>query len=140
MTFHHHHRMDGCDWCEGRQSLWGAFVLGLGIFVVGVVLILENFGGFDAGVIVPWWPMLLVVLGVSHLVGPASARRVGWGLSWSAIGAIILLHNLDVAAFGTEVMVASILVVLGANLLLCGFRRRSHGSNTGAGRRSASIV
>jgi hypothetical protein len=140
MTFHHHHRMDGCQWCEGRQSLWGAFVLGLGIFVVGVVLILENFGVFDAGVLVPWWPMLLVVLGVSHLVGPASVRKVGWGLSWIAIGAIILLHNLDLVAFGTEVVVASILVVLGVNLLMCGFRRRSCGAKEEAGRRSASIV
>jgi hypothetical protein len=140
MTFHHHHRMDGCDWCEGRENLLGAFLLGVGVLALGVTLILDNFQVIDASVLAPYWPVLLVVLGVSHLVGPASARRVGWGLSWSAIGAIILLHNLDLAAFGTEVMVASILVVLGANLLLCGFRRRSHGSNTGAGRRSASIV
>ena len=44
MTFHHHHKMDGCEWCEGRQSLWGAFVLGLGVFALGVILILDNFG------------------------------------------------------------------------------------------------
>ena len=37
MTFHHHHKMDGCEWCEGRQSLWGAFVLGLGIFALGLL-------------------------------------------------------------------------------------------------------
>jgi hypothetical protein len=124
MTFHHHHHLDGCPWCEGRQSLWGAFVLGLGIFVLGVVLILDNFGVFDASVLAPWWPLLLVVVGVSHLVGPSSAGKVGWGLSWIAVGAIILLDNLGVIAVGIGVLWPVVLVIIGANLVFRRTRRR----------------
>ena len=102
MTFHHHHGMDGCEWCEGRHGLWGTFILGLGIFVLGVVLILDNFGVIDDSAFAPWWPLLLMVVGVSHLVGSASARKIGWGLSWIAVGAIILLNNLGVIAIGIE--------------------------------------
>jgi hypothetical protein len=127
MTFHHHHKMDGCEWCEGRQSLWGAFVLGLGIFTVGVILILDNFGVFDASGLVPYWSVLLIVLGISHLVGPSSAKKLGWGLSWIAVGAIILLNNLGVIAVGIQVLWPVVLVILGANLLLCGARRRFRG-------------
>ena len=116
MTFHHHHKMDGCEWCEGRQSLWGAFVLGLGIFVLGVILILDNFGVFDASVLAPFWPLLLVVIGVSHLVGPTSARKVGWGLSWIAVGAIILLKNLGVIAVGIGVLWPVVLLIFGVML------------------------
>jgi hypothetical protein len=125
MTFHHHHTMNGCEWCEGRQSLWGAFVLGLGVFALGVILILDNFGAIDASVLVPYWPILLIVLGISHLVGPRAARKSGWGLSWIAVGAIILLNNLGVIAVGIEILWPVVLVILGANLLLCGVRRRT---------------
>jgi hypothetical protein len=124
MTFHHHHGMDGCEWCEGHQSLWGAFVLGLGIFVLGVILILDNFGVIDGSVLVPFWPVLLIVLGTSHLVGPPSDRKLGWGLSWIAVGAIILFNNLGVIAVGIQVLWPVVLVILGANLLFRGARRR----------------
>ena len=124
MTFHHHHKMGGCEWCEGRQSLWGAFVLGLGVFALGVILILDNFGVIDGSGLVPYWSVLLIVLGISHLVGPAAARKLGWGLSWIAVGAIILLNNLGVIAVGIQVLWPVVLVILGANLLLCGARRR----------------
>ena len=127
MTFHHHHRMNGCEWCEGRQSLWGAFVLGLGILVLGVVLILDNFGVFNASVIAPYWPLLLMVVGLSHLVGPTSARKVGWGLSWMAVGAIILLKNIGVIAIGIGVLWPVVIVILGVTLVFRGARRRYRG-------------
>jgi hypothetical protein len=116
--------MDGCEWCEGRQSLWGAFVLGLGVFALGVILILDNFGVIDGSGLVPYWSVLLIILGISHLVGPSSARKVSWGLSWIAFGAIILLNNLGVIAVGIQVLWPVVLVILGVNLLLCGARRR----------------
>jgi len=119
--------MDGCEWCEGRQSLWGAFFLGLGVFSLGVILILDNFGVIDGSVLVPYWSVLLIVLGISHLVGPASARKLGWGLSWIAVGAIILLNNIGVIAVGIQVLWPVVLVILGVNLLLCGVRRRVGG-------------
>ena len=128
MTFHHHHRMNGCEWCEGRQSLWGAFVLGLGIFVLGVVLMLDNFGVIDGGVLAPYWPVLLIVLGVSHIVGGRSSGNIGWGLSWIAVGAIILLHNLGVIAVGLAAVWPVVLVIIGLNVVMAGIRFRSRGS------------
>jgi uncharacterized membrane protein YkgB len=127
MTFHHHHKLDGCEWCEGRQILWGSFVLGLGILILGVILILDNFGAINAAVLAPYWPLLLVIVGVSHLVGPSSGRKVGWGLSWMAVGAIILLKNIGVIAVGIGVLWPVVIVILGANLVFRGARRRNRG-------------
>ena len=140
MTFHHHHKMDGCKWCEGRQSLWGAFVLGLGIFALGVILILDNFGVIDGSVLAPYWPLLLMVVGVSHLVGPSPVRKLGWGLSWIAVGAIILFNNLGVIAVGIQVLWPVVLVILGANLVFRGSRRRHHGFNHESGADSTPMV
>jgi hypothetical protein len=132
MTFHHHHEMDGCSWCEGRQNLWGAFVLGLGIFMLGTILILDNFGVIDGGVLAPFWPLLLIVVGVSHLVGPSSAGKMGWGLSWIAVGAIILLSNLGVIAVGIGALWPVVLVILGVNLVVRGARRRYRELDSGS--------
>ena len=125
MTFHHHHRMNGCEWCDGRQSLWGAFVLGLGIFSLGAILMLDNFGVIDGSVLAPYWPALLILVGLSHLISPSSTRKIGWGLSWIAVGAIILLNNLGVIAVGIGVLWPVVLVILGINLVFYGARRRA---------------
>jgi hypothetical protein len=117
--------MNGCEWCDGRQSLWGAFVLGLGIFSLGAILMLDNFGVIDGSVLAPYWPALLIVVGLSHLVSPPSTRKIGWGLSWIAVGAIILLNNLGVIAVGIGVLWPVVLVILGINLVLYGARRRA---------------
>ena len=140
MTFHHHHRMNGCEFCDGRQSLWGAFVLGLGVFCLGVILILDNFGAIDGSVLVPYWPVLLIVVGVSHLVGPSSDRKLGWGLSWIAVGAIILFNNLGVIAVGIQVLWPVVLVILGANLVVSRAWRRHRRIERGAGHDSAPTV
>jgi hypothetical protein len=118
VTYHHHHGLNCCEWCEGRHGLWGAFLLGLGVFAVGLILILDNFGVIDAGVVAPFWPLLLVLVGGGHLVPPTSVRRSGWGLSLIAFGAIMLLHNFGVIAVGIEVLWPVVLVIFGASLLL----------------------
>jgi hypothetical protein len=137
VTYHHHHGLNGCEWCDGRHGrheLWGAFVLGLGVFAVGMILILDNFGVIEAGGLVPWWPLLLVVLGVSHLVPPMSIRRAGWGLSWIAVGAIILLDNLQLIAVGIETLWPVVLVILGGSLLMRNLLPRLQGLDGGARR------
>jgi len=140
VTYHHHHGLNGCEWCEGRHGLWGAFALGLGVFGVGLILILDNFGLIDAGVVAPYWPALLLLVGGSHLVPPTSVRRSGWGLSLIAIGAIMLLHNLGVIEAGIEVLWPVVLVILGASLLLRFVLRRLRRLEDGARRGSTQTV
>ena len=126
MADHHHHSLDGCEWCDDRRGLWGSFFLGLGVFVVGMILILDNFGVLDGSVFAPYWPLLLMAVGVSHLVRPSSYRKIGWGLSWIAIGAIILANNLGLIAVGIGELWPVVLVIIGANLLLRGVLRQGH--------------
>jgi hypothetical protein len=66
-------------------------------------------------------------------VGPKSARKVGWGLSWIAVGAIILLKNLGVIAVGIGVLWPVVLLIFGANLVFRGARRRYRGFERDAG-------
>jgi hypothetical protein len=87
------------------------------------LLLLNDFGVIDGDPLVPYWPVLLIALGVSHLVGSSSVRKTGWGLSWIAVGAIILLNNTGVIAVGIGMLWPVVLVILGANILFRGARR-----------------
>lgn len=122
----HHDRSCHCELCDCRHGLWSAFFLGLAIFAVGAVLILDNFGVIYGSMLAPYWPVLLVVVGVSHLVRSSSPRRLVWGLSWIAIGAIILANNLGLIAVGIGELWPVVLVIIGAGLLLRGARPPGH--------------
>lgn len=124
MTPHHHNGMGGHDWPEGRHELWKAFILGVGMLILGTVLILDNFGTIDASGLIPYWPILPMVLGLSQLVQPPAGRRVMCGLTWVTVGAIILLNNLGVFAVGIPEPWPLILLIIGAVLLHRGSTRR----------------
>jgi hypothetical protein len=127
VTYHHNHKLEGCEWCDDRHSLWGAFFLGLGVLAVGVILILDNFGVLDGSVIAPYWPLFLVAVGVSRLIRATSVRKIGCGLSWIAVGAVILAINLGLMAVGVGELWPLVLLIVGAHLLLRGARRHEHG-------------
>ncbi len=61
---------------EMRKVIWGLFLVGL-----GVLFLLERFGAI--GSIGAWWPLIFVVLGLTHLV----ERRIGGALVMFLLGA-----------------------------------------------------
>ena len=140
MTSHHHPGLEGYEWCDESHGLWGAFVLGLGVFALGAILFLDNFGVLGAGGLAPFWPLLLVVLGLSHLTAPRSGRKTAWGLSWVAVGAIMLLHNLGVTPVGIEVLWPVVPVILGTGLVLRGTLGRTARLERGGRRGSDPTV
>jgi predicted membrane protein len=75
-----------------RSRITPRIVLGLCIMAFGLLLGLDNLGVVDAGNIVRLWPIIIVVFGVVKVV---SQRQFFAGLVWVAIGAALLLHNLD---------------------------------------------
>jgi hypothetical protein len=54
--------------CHCRRGGLGRAIWGLGLVGVGVALTLDNLGVLDAGEILRWWPVLLVLLGANCLL------------------------------------------------------------------------
>ena len=50
--------------CFGRPSIAG----GLIIITIGVIFLLDNVGVLEAHAFTRWWPLLLIILGVSKLI------------------------------------------------------------------------
>jgi len=108
------------SYCEPRESGhhgFGTMVVGIGVLALGVILTLNKLEMIDAGAIAPYWPSLLVLLGVSYLVRPAATRCVGMGLVWIAIGTLLLLSNLGLIGFAVWGLWPLVLVLVGFRLL-----------------------
>ncbi len=65
-----------------EQMTWGAILI-----AVGVLFLLDRTGQFDIGSLWHYWPLFVVVAGLSNLVPPTTPRLVLNGLSTIAFGA-----------------------------------------------------
>lgn len=92
-------------------------VLGLALLIPGVILLLDNLGLVNAAGLLPYWPLILVTVGVSFLVRPAASRCVASGVLLVASGVLLLLGNLSVVAVGLHDLWPLLLVAAGAAML-----------------------
>ena len=112
----------------GRRG-FGTAILGIGVLAVGAILLLDNFGFMEAENLFAYWPVLLILVGISHFVRPAGSRRYTAGSIFIFVGAVLLLSNLGYIGFGIWDLWPVILVIAGLSLILKPFRRR--GANIG---------
>jgi hypothetical protein len=109
-------------------------VLGLAILALGALLALESLDVFHLHI--RWsdyWPVILIVLGISRLLRPWRRHRTG-GFIMLFLGCWFLARNLtdyDLDRF----FFPFLLLVVGGSLVLCSFngRRRWLGPDRGAG-------
>ncbi len=119
----HHATVIGIGLGGGRRG-FGTAILGLGVLAVGVILLLDNFGLVDGENFYDYWPVLLILVGLSHFIRPPGSRRVLTGSVWIGIGVVVLLSNLGVITFEIWDLWPVILLIIGGNLILKPFRRR----------------
>jgi LiaF transmembrane domain len=91
---------------ERRQARWaqrsscggpnptGGMIIGLGVIAVGVLFLLRNVGILYFDDIGQYWPVILIVIGISKLANTHSASSVTSGLIIGGIGTVFLLRNL----------------------------------------------
>jgi hypothetical protein len=109
---------------RSRHGGIGTAILGLGIAAAGIILTLDNLGLVDAEQLLPYWPVLLILLGLSHILRPPAARNLLAAGIWIGVGAVLLVSNLDLLDIDLWDIWPLLLVLLGLRLLLRGFRRR----------------
>jgi predicted membrane protein len=106
--------------CRGGRRGLGTAVVGLGLLALGVTLTLDNLGLADAEQVLRWWPVLLILLGVSRFL------QQSWfaGSLWSLAGGLILAAKLDWVQFHVWDLWPLVLALFGANLLWAVLRGR----------------
>ena len=102
---------------------YGKAVVGLGVLAVGVLMTLDNLDIVETDRLLDYWPVLLILLGVAHLVQPPPGRRLVSGTIWILVGALLLLYMLDLVNFNPFDLWPLVLVLAGCSMLVRAFRR-----------------
>lgn len=114
---------------DNRDSIINPRVLiGLAIILIGVLAILANLGLGENINIWDYWPVILIVIGLSLLLQPTPYRNTFPGLVFVIIGLLFLLGNFDIIDFGFNLLWPIIIILIGIGIL-------RHGM--GASRRTA---
>jgi hypothetical protein len=87
-------------------------VIGLAIMLAGFLLALDSLGFADAGLVFRWWPLALIAVGVTKLLGNASQRSGAFLLI--VLGAAFLTLNLGLLSFPR--VAALVLFLVGARI------------------------
>ena len=108
-----------------RDLRWNPrLIFGLCVLTAGVLFTLDNFGLVDARPILRWWPVIVIAIGVSKLLGIGTSRNVVWGATFSFFGAVWLGSNLHVFDVRVWDLWPVLLIVLGASFLMRGMQPR----------------
>lgn len=107
---------------ESTNPFSGRLVIGITLLSLGVLWTADNLGLTDASQIVRWWPVLLIVFGVSRIVGWGCGRKVLVGVLFTALGSLMLAHELGWVRAGLGLIWPLTLVALGIQILMRGAR------------------
>lgn len=121
-----------------RGSVDGRLLMGIAVTAFGVILILDRLKMLEADIVLRFWPLLLVAIGVVRL--PRSWSEGGWASSFLLIlvGGVMTLDRAGLVHFDSSLLVPAALLLAGAYLVLgsrsSGFteRREESGSTINA--------
>lgn len=102
---------------EHHHSPAAGIVFGAIVVLVGLSLLLNNLGIVDFRDIWRYWPVLLIVYGVSRVFACKAVTSLIWGGAVALIGLLLLLDNLDIILFRFDYIWPLIVIAFGLSLL-----------------------
>jgi len=130
-----------------RESVFSPrLLLGLGVAIFGVVLMLDRLDLVDAGSVLRFWPLILIVIGLQQFFNPrehVGGRRVPVnGIIWMAIGTLLLLNSFDLLHVSIwRLFWPAVLIALGVRLMMRpGLRTRYASAAPDAGTAASSDI
>lgn len=97
---------------------------GVMLVVVGGILTLQSAGFVRVGRLGDFWPLLLVWVGLSRMLGPGRSRHFVSGAVVVALGVIFLADRFHVLSFSLHDFWPLLLIVAGIALVAEGLRLR----------------
>jgi hypothetical protein len=108
-----------------RFPLTEKIVAGVFLILLGALFILDNLRLIDAGSLWDYWPLLLIVPGLTRLLSPSRPGQKLWGAILVVVGGLLLLRNLDILWIPFHKVWPFLLVVFGGYLIFQTMTRRT---------------
>ena len=114
----------------GGPNATGGMIIGLAIIAVGILFLLRNVGILYFDEIWQYWPVILIVVGISKIANTDSASSVTRGLIIGGIGTVFLLRNLGYI-YGNiwQYVWPAVLIGVGLMILVRHLEWRDHAQN-----------
>jgi len=96
-------------------------IIGVVIVAVGALALFMNLGFDIDASIWDYWPLILVLFGLSRLLQPREYRSTLSGLIFLVLGTFLLLNNLEVINFGFSELWPVIIIIVGISIIRHGF-------------------
>jgi hypothetical protein len=104
----------------------GGMVVGGLIVLIGLLILLDNMGIIRFHDVWRYWPVLLIVLGVSKILESDAPAGYVWGGVITLAGALLLLDNLDIVVFDFNLIWPLLLIAFGLSMLLRSLDRKRY--------------
>lgn len=124
---------------RGYRSHNHGIFFGVVVVAIGCLLLLDNLGIFRFRDIWQYWPVLLIVWGLSHVIDSRTPSGWIWGGMIALIGALFLLDNLDIFVFNFAVVWPVLLIAFGVSVLVGAYERNRYNISGGT-HASAPVV
>lgn len=120
----HRHRLSH----PGHRILFG-----LGVVGIGVLALLDNLHVFDIALLRTFWPLALVLWGLSRLAWPRHTGSGLFGLIMIGVGSVLTAQNLGYVHFQLRDWWPVLIILAGLSILLRGFYPRQASSQPQVG-------
>jgi predicted membrane protein len=117
---------------EERKERWRhrspatGLVIGSIIVLVGLALLLDNMGIVQFHDVWRYWPVFLIIYGVSRILDGQTVSSYVWGGAVALIGAFILLDNLDIVVFNFDLIWPMLVIAFGLSMLVRAMDRKRY--------------
>jgi predicted membrane protein len=109
-----------------HHSSAAGVLIGAVIVGIGLLLLLDNMGIVRFHDVWRYWPVLLIIWGVSRVLDSQSISGYVWGGGIALVGAFILLDNLDIIIFNFDLIWPMIIIAFGLSMLLRAVDRKRY--------------
>lgn len=124
---------------DNRSRLTGRLVFGLVIVVLGILFTLDNLGLVDSGEALRYWPVVLVLFGLTRLLGIGARRHLAMGVIFTLLGSWLLVHEFGLTSWEPWDFWPVFLVVLGFSMVRGSLARQAR-STPGGGEESSDTI
>jgi len=117
-------------------------VFGLFVMALGIILGLDSLGIADAGSVIRFWPLGIMMLGAT-IASRAEQHSRFWGFFWMFVGGWLLLRNLGIVRVGFwQLLWPTVLLWLGGSVVYRTLQQSGHlkVENKGGGERLFAIM